>query len=252
MSLGSWQPDIVGISLAKKKIAFCPKVTLPGHSYCWPVAHQGAYSLKAQFYSPLITALQYVNSGWTFEILPWVVRARGMVRADLLTPIMMLDFLEIPKQNWTGIIEIYCPRIGPSVEELAYMNRIRFSIFNQNNSFDTDDPNLSCASYENLLSVGNKRKTQRDTEDLCTREKNGSESFVIENSCTVPPTTEIDSHLLPLRDANATVVTTCIFVLLGKPLCSYVPACVCVRVLVRVCLSSQDCGLGARAKFGQS
>ena len=37
------------------------------------------------------------------EILPWVVGARGMVRVDLLTP--ALDFLEIPKQKWTGILE---------------------------------------------------------------------------------------------------------------------------------------------------
>ena len=50
---------------------------------------------------PLITALKvHVDSGWKVEILPWVVGARGMVSVDLLTP--ALEFLEIPKQKWTG------------------------------------------------------------------------------------------------------------------------------------------------------
>ena len=62
MSLGRWQPEIVGISLARKKIGVCPEVTLPSHS--WQVALPGANSRKTQPYSPLITALKdYVNSG---------------------------------------------------------------------------------------------------------------------------------------------------------------------------------------------
>ena len=67
-------------------------------------ALQEAHSRKIQPYSPLITALQaYVDSAWNVEILPWMVGARGMVRTELLTP--ALEFLEIPKQKWTGIIE---------------------------------------------------------------------------------------------------------------------------------------------------
>ena len=50
------------------------------------------------------------------------------------------------------------------------MNRIRFSISSQNN-FDTDDPKSSCASHENPLSVGNKRKIPRDIEDLRAQQK---------------------------------------------------------------------------------
>ena len=63
-----------------------------------------------------------------------------MVRVDLLTP--SLEFFEIPKQKLTGLIE---PTVCASVEELAYMNRIRFSTSSQNSIFDTDDP--SCASH---------------------------------------------------------------------------------------------------------
>ena len=60
MTLGRWQPGIVGISLEKKKIALGPEVTLPSDS--WPAALQGAQSRKTQSYSPLITALQvYVD-----------------------------------------------------------------------------------------------------------------------------------------------------------------------------------------------
>ena len=33
MSLSRWQPDIVGILLAKKNIAICPEVTLPSDSW---------------------------------------------------------------------------------------------------------------------------------------------------------------------------------------------------------------------------
>ena len=117
MTLGCWQP--VGISLEEKKIAISPEVTLPSDS--WQVAPQGAHSRKTQPYSQLFTALQvYVSSGWTVEILWWVVGARGMVRANLLTPAFKL----IPKQKWTGIMEA---TVRAPVEVLAYMNRISFS-----------------------------------------------------------------------------------------------------------------------------
>ena len=69
----------------------------------------------------------------------------------------------ITKQKWTGIIE---STVHASVEELTYMKRIRFSISSKDNKFDTDDPKSSCASHENLLSVGNKSKIPRDSEDL--------------------------------------------------------------------------------------
>ena len=67
MSLGRWQPDIVCISLAKKKIAIGPEVSLP--SYSRIAALQEAHSRKTQSYGPLITALEaYVDppmDGWS-------------------------------------------------------------------------------------------------------------------------------------------------------------------------------------------
>ena len=69
----------------------------------------------------------------------------------------------------------------------------------------------------------------------------------IEDSCAVLPIMEIDGQPLCLRDANAIWM----FVILGKPSCSCRDAmCVCVCVRVRACLSSRDCGLGARARPG--
>ena len=73
MSLGSWEPDIVCISLAKKKIAIVPEVSLFSDSR--KEALQEAHNRKTQSYGPLITALQaYVDSGWKGEIFPWMVR----------------------------------------------------------------------------------------------------------------------------------------------------------------------------------
>ena len=164
MSLGRWQPDIVCISFAKKKIAIGPEVSLPSDSRM--AALQEAHSRKTQSYGPLITALQtYVDSGWKVEILPWMVGARGMVRTELLTP--TLEFLEIPKQKWTGIIEA---TVRASVEELAHINRIRFSTSGQNSIFDSDDPKWPYAPPENLLSVGSKRKIPKDSADLRARQ----------------------------------------------------------------------------------
>ena len=79
--------------------------------------------------------------------------------------------LEFPKQKWTCTIKLLSAH---RVEELVYMNRIRFSTSqaSQNNIFDTDDPKPSCASEseESLLSVGSKRKNPRDGEDLRARQ----------------------------------------------------------------------------------
>ena len=94
--------------------------------------------------------------------------ARGMVRVDLLTP--TLEFLEILKQKGASIKEA---TVRSLVEELVYMNwirfstcmnRISFSTSSQSSIFDTDDPKSSFASHENLLSVGSKRTFPKDSE----------------------------------------------------------------------------------------
>ena len=85
-----------------------------------------------------------------------------------------------PKQKLTGIIEA---TVRASVEELAYMNRIRFSTSSQNSIFDTDDPKSSWTSDENHLSVGSKRKNPRYSEDLRVRQ---TKWMVIADSSTAP------------------------------------------------------------------
>ena len=159
MSLCNWQPDIVGISFAKRKIAIGPEVTIPSDSRLQALTE--AYDRKIKCYWPLTVALQgYVDSGWDVCVLPWVVGARGMARRDQLT--QALEFFDIPKQKWTSIIE--CP-VRASVERLAYMHQIRFSTSTQHRNFDTDDPMESAARQERLMSVGRKRKAPTDAED---------------------------------------------------------------------------------------
>ena len=160
MCIGRWQPDMVSISFAKRKIAIGPEITIPSDSR--PQALIDAHDRKIKSYMPLIAALQdYVDSGLTVCVLPWVVGARGMIRRDQLTE--SLEFLEIPKQKWAAMIDC---TIRTAVEGLAYMNRIRFSVSNQHNIFDTDDPKVIAANQEKLLSVGRKRKIPKDAEDL--------------------------------------------------------------------------------------
>ena len=227
MCLSHWQPDIVGILLAKKKIAIGPEVTLPFDS--WQVAFQGAYSRKTQSYSPLIIAIQdYINSEWTVEILPWGPVAGGLEpRAGSGWICSHLRSISLKSQNGTGIIEF---TFSTSVEQLVNINRICFSVSSQNNNFDTDDPKSSCTSHENLLSEGNKRKIQKvseESEDLSVLQKNGSKSMVIEDSCTVFTITEINCHPLPLRDAN------------NECLCTWGNPCAHVRPILfnHVCMS---------------
>jgi len=158
--ISKWQPDIIGISFAKRKIAIGPEVTIPSDSR--PQALIEAHDRKIKSYMPLVAALQdYVDSGWTVCVIPWVIGARGMVRHDQL--MKALEFLEIPQQKCKTIIDC---TVRASVEGLAYMHRIRFSASNQHNVFDTDDPKVIAANQEKLLSAGRKRKIQKDADDL--------------------------------------------------------------------------------------
>ena len=143
---------------------------------------------------------------------------------------------EIPKQKWTGIIDA---AVRASVEELAHMNRIRFSTCSQNSIFDSDDPKSAYASHENLLSVGSKSKIPKDSEDLRARQIrwkqiNGDQR--LQAVCSmVPPTTEIDARPLPLCDAS----TTWMLCSWGNPLyfcitCLLMCACMCLCMCVSV------------------
>jgi hypothetical protein len=103
---------------------------------------------KIKSYMQLTAALQdYVDSGWTVYVLPWVVWLVQLTNA--------LKFLKISKQIWATIIE---RTVCSSVEGLAYMHWILFSESNQHSTFDTDCQNAMVANQTKLLSIGRKSK----------------------------------------------------------------------------------------------
>ena len=80
MSLVRWQPDFVAISYISlsKKIAIGPEVCRPSDTRAENLVE--AYHRKIQAYHPILVALKnYIASGWTIRIIPWVVGARGLV-----------------------------------------------------------------------------------------------------------------------------------------------------------------------------
>ena len=122
-----------------------------------------------------------------------------MVRTELLTP--ALEFLEISKQKWAGIIEA---TVRASVEELAYMNRVHFSTSGQNSIFDSDGPKSSYATHENLLSVGRKRKIPKDSDDLRAQQIRWKQINDDHRLRHGSPATEIDARPITLREASTT------------------------------------------------
>jgi hypothetical protein len=121
-----------------------------------------SYNRKIETYYPLLFALQdYIRSGWTVQILPWIVGIRGLVSTQHLEA--ALNFLDIPPTNWTTIIN---SNIQSSMEALTFMHRMRFSARNQCGVFDKDDPRPNASTPEKALSVGKKRKTPIHADDL--------------------------------------------------------------------------------------
>ena len=120
MSLSRWRPDFVVVSFKAKKIAILelcrPFDTSPGQL-------QAAYERKINLYGPLAEALgHYSDSGWSVNILPWVVGARGLVLEQAMHH--ALEYIDVPKAFWRPIIE---DPVLASVSALAFMQRIRFS-----------------------------------------------------------------------------------------------------------------------------
>ena len=95
-----------------------------------------AWSQKLQTYVPVLTALQkYTASGWTVWVLPWAVGTRGFVHEQSLHD--TLKFLDICQKQWSSIIQ---DSVCALVQALAFMCRLLFSLYLQNQSFNTDDP----------------------------------------------------------------------------------------------------------------
>ena len=159
-SLSSLQPDFVLISHQRRKIALGPEISRPSDSV--PTQLHASYNRKIEKYYPLLFALQdYIQSGWTVRILPWIVGVRGLASTPHLEA--ALDFLDIPPSNWPTIIN---SNIQSSIEALAFMHRIRFSTRNQCSVFDKDDPRPNASTSERALSVGKKRKTPICADDF--------------------------------------------------------------------------------------
>jgi hypothetical protein len=101
INAGRLQPDMLLISQKQKKIGLL--------ELCRPMDEsltqlQAAVDRKLQTYAPLKVALQqYPASGWTVEILPWVVGIRGLLKVSVFTPIF--KFLSIPKSQRTALLE---------------------------------------------------------------------------------------------------------------------------------------------------
>jgi hypothetical protein len=64
MSLSNWQPDIVGISFAKRKLAIGPEVTIPSDSS--PQALTEAYDMKIKCSKDMSTqdGMYVFSPGW--------------------------------------------------------------------------------------------------------------------------------------------------------------------------------------------
>ena len=162
ISLVRWQPDFIAISYTSKKIAIGPEVCRPSDTRAENLVE--AYQRKIKAYHPILVALKnYIASGWTIRIIPWVVGARGLVHEQSLQD--ALEFLDIPREQRSPIVR---DTVRASVEALAFMCRLRFSPSLQNRTFDTDDPlpnQVANAADQNL---SRKRKTTVSKESFAS------------------------------------------------------------------------------------
>ena len=87
-----------------------------------PAQMKEAYLKKIHKYTPIQLVLQhYIHTGWSIEILPWVVGIRGF--ADTKHLHTALEYPAIPKSQWKAMIE---DSVLASVRALAYMHKIRY------------------------------------------------------------------------------------------------------------------------------
>jgi len=119
-AVGRWRPDFLAVSYSLSKIAIV-EVCRPSDVRLERL--EAAYQGKLAVYGPLLTALSfYTESGWTVQILPWVVGARGLIQKRHMCN--ALEFLEVPHRKQQSIIE---GTVQASIAALAFMHRTRFS-----------------------------------------------------------------------------------------------------------------------------
>ena len=101
INVGRLQPDMILISQKQKRIGLLELCRPMDES---PTQLQAAVDRKLQTYAPLKVALQrYPASGWTVEILPWVVGVRGLLKESVFAPIF--KFLSIPTPRRITLLE---------------------------------------------------------------------------------------------------------------------------------------------------
>ena len=119
-AVGRWRPDFLAVSYSRSKIAI---VEVCRHSDVHLERLDAAYQGKLAVYGPLLTALSfYSQSGWTVQILPRVVGARGLIKKSNMCN--ALEFLEVPHRKQQSIIEC---TVQASIDALAFMHTTRFS-----------------------------------------------------------------------------------------------------------------------------
>ena len=129
MGLGRWPPHFMEISFSTKKL-------LSDQTRWKPVWSLKPKATDIRTSVPVLTALQkYTASGWTVWVLPWAVGTRGFVHEQSLHD--TLKFLDICQKQWSSIIQ---DSVCALVQALAFMCKLLFSLYLQNQSFNTDDP----------------------------------------------------------------------------------------------------------------
>jgi hypothetical protein len=120
MAVGKWRPDFIAISESRKKIAI---LELCRPSDVRLERLEAAFQGKLAVYAPLLTALSsYTENGWTVQVLPWVVGARGLIQTCNMRN--ALEFLEVPHGKRQSVID---STVQASIGALAFMNSMRFA-----------------------------------------------------------------------------------------------------------------------------
>ena len=115
----------------------------------WLERLEAAYQGKLAVYAPLLTALSsYTESGWTIQILPWVVGARGLIQTSNMSN--ALDFLEVSHGKWQSVID---STVQASIAALAFMNNMWFAACTTGPSPTSLSSKVDCRSLDLL---GNK------------------------------------------------------------------------------------------------
>jgi len=157
MAVGRWRPDFLAVSYSRNKIAIVD-VCRPSDVRLERL--DAAYQGKLAVYGPLLTALSfYIESGWTLQILPWVVGARGLIKKRNMCN--ALEFLEVPHKKQQSIIE---GTVQASIAALAFMHRMRFSTRTTGPSQIPSSSKVGPAVFD--LAGKGKRKAQTGQGDL--------------------------------------------------------------------------------------